>query len=219
MASVDSSVWTSSLDQPGKHSLLKRWFELVRASKKLSAPQSSSSWLFGFPCFFSLQGTPCFSERFPFFPRNFRGLAGAQILAFFGVFPCFLTKNKEKKIWALTGVKIPKLGKRWFRSQQTPYSEHWKGVVLISSCFQNFHLVVFVVPRNTGIYSVCIYKYAKKKRLFSNSHLVGPWFPGFESEKRTAPFLNNPLPALWPIQGTIGKMGALDSQQPFSGAA
>ena len=29
-----------------------------------------------------------------------------------------------------------------------------KGVVLIRDCFQNFHLVVLVVPRNTGIYSI-----------------------------------------------------------------
>ena len=59
---------------------------------------ASPNHLFLAFCFFlvSFQGSPCFSERFPFFPQDLRGSAKFKFLVFFR--GCsFPIKKQEKK--------------------------------------------------------------------------------------------------------------------------
>ena len=79
-------------------------------------PRKSTSLIFlsflgGIPCFFRLQGIPCFLSVFPFFPNDFRVRLGRRILVFsvvllafrlgreslfLGRSPCFLPKKKKQ---------------------------------------------------------------------------------------------------------------------------
>ena len=55
------------------------------------------SLLFGIPRIFLLQGIPCFSKQFPFFPKDFRGMPRRKILVFLSFSLLFTEQGRKER--------------------------------------------------------------------------------------------------------------------------
>ena len=61
-----------------------------------SFPLSSNPCFFGFPCFFHLQGSPCFFWRFALLSHEFQGFGGEKSPFFWVVFLVFFSEKAKE---------------------------------------------------------------------------------------------------------------------------